>query len=46
MPAGLVVGKTVAIEPVSVTVSGQPVAKTITYVTTTKTEKTETVPAN
>lgn len=48
VPAGLVVGKTVSVLPVvtTTTTSADPFAKTITYVTTTTTEKTETVPAN
>ena len=46
VPADLVVGKTVSIEPLATTESGEPVAQTITYVTTTTTTKTETVPAN
>jgi hypothetical protein len=40
VPAGLVIGKTVTIVPLA-TESGEPVAETITYITTTK---TETVP--
>jgi len=46
VPADLVVGKTVSIQPLATTVSGEPVAQTITYVTTTTTTKTETVPEN
>ncbi len=41
VPADLVIGKTVSILPLATSGSGQPVAQTITYVTTTK---TETVP--
>jgi len=41
VPADLVIGKTVSILPLATTASGEPVAQTITYVTTTK---TETVP--
>jgi hypothetical protein len=37
VPADLVIGKTVSILPMT-TVTGEPVAQTITYVTTTKTE--------
>ena len=46
VPADLVVGKTVSIQPLATTASGEPVAQTITYVTTTTTTKTETVPEN
>ena len=38
VPADLVIGKTVSILPLATTGSGKPVAQTITYVTTTKTE--------
>jgi hypothetical protein len=38
VPADLVIGKTIAIVPVATTETGDPVVKTITYVTTTKTE--------
>jgi len=38
VPADLVIGKTVSIVPVATTEMGDPVVKTITYVTTTKTE--------
>ena len=41
VPADLVIGKTVTILPLVTAGAGQPVAQTITYVTTTK---TETVP--
>jgi hypothetical protein len=41
LPADLVIGKTVSILPLATTGSGEPVAQTITYTTTTK---TETVP--
>lgn len=41
VPADLVIGKTITVLPLAGTVSGEPVAQTITYVTTTK---TETVP--
>ena len=41
VPADLVIGKTVSILPVATGGPGEPVAETITYVTTTK---TETVP--
>ena len=41
VPADLVIGKTVTILPLATTVPGEPVAQTITYTTTTK---TETVP--
>jgi hypothetical protein len=40
VPADLVIGKTITVLPLAGTVSGEPVAQTITYVTT----KTETVP--
>ena len=40
VPADLVIGKTVSIVPLATTGPGEPVAQTITYVTT----KTETVP--
>ena len=43
VPADLVIGKTVTVLPMSVA-SGEPVAETITYVTTTTTTKTEKVP--
>jgi hypothetical protein len=43
VPADLVIGKTVSIVPLATAGSGEPVAQTITYVTTTK---TETVPKN
>jgi hypothetical protein len=43
VPADLVIGKTVSILPLETTGSGEPVAQTITYTTTTK---TETVPKN
>jgi hypothetical protein len=43
VPADLVIGKTVSVVPLSVG-SGEPVAETITYVTTTTTTKTEKVP--
>ena len=43
VPADLVIGKTVSVLPLSVG-SGEPVAGTITYVTTTTTTKTEKVP--
>ncbi len=45
IPADLVVGRTVSIRPLANPASSQPVAETITYVTTTTT-KTETVPEN
>lgn len=38
VPADLVVGKSVSILPLATTGPGEPVAQTITYVTTTKTE--------
>ena len=38
VPADLVIGKTIAIVPVATTETGDAVVKTITYVTTTKTE--------
>jgi hypothetical protein len=38
VPADLVVGKRVSIVPLTTTAPGEPVAETITYVTTTKTE--------
>lgn len=38
VPADLVIGRTVSIEPLTTTGSDGPVAHTITYVTTTKTE--------
>ena len=41
VPADLVIGKTVSILPLATAGPGEPVAQTITYVTTTK---TETVP--
>jgi hypothetical protein len=41
VPADLVIGKTVSIVPLATAGPGEPVAQTITYVTTTK---TETVP--
>lgn len=41
VPADLVIGKAVSILPLATTGTGEPVAQTITYVTTTK---TETVP--
>jgi hypothetical protein len=41
VPAGLVIGKTVSIMPLETSGTGEPVAQTITVVTTTK---TETVP--
>ena len=41
VPADLVIGKTVTILPLATTGPGEPVAQTITYVTTTK---TDTVP--
>jgi hypothetical protein len=44
VPADLVIGKTVTILPLETSVPGEPVAQTITYVTTTTTTKTETVP--
>jgi hypothetical protein len=43
VPADLVIGKSVSILPLPTTGLGEPVAQTITYVTTTK---TETVPKN
>jgi hypothetical protein len=43
VPADLLIGKAVSILPLATTGSGEPVAQTITYVTTTK---TETVPKN
>jgi hypothetical protein len=43
VPADLVIGKTVSILPLATAGSAEPVAQTITYVTTTK---TETVPKN
>jgi hypothetical protein len=43
VPAGLVIGKTVSVLPLETSDAGEPVAQTITYVTTTK---TETVPDN
>ncbi len=43
VPADLVIGKTVTVLPLAVG-SGEPVAGTITYVTTTTTTKTEKVP--
>ena len=42
VPAGLVVGKTVSVLPVATTDAGDPVARTVTYTSTTTT-KTETV---
>lgn len=44
VPAGLVIGKSVSVVPLATVGLGEPVAKTITYVTTTTTS-TETVPA-
>ena len=41
VPADLVIGKTVSILPLPTAASGEPVAQTITYITTTR---TETVP--
>jgi hypothetical protein len=41
VPGDLVIGKTVSILPLPSTGAGEPVAQTITYTTTTK---TETVP--
>lgn len=41
VPADLMIGKTVTIQPMATSGPGEPVAQTITYVTTTK---TETVP--
>jgi hypothetical protein len=38
VPADLVIGKTVSILPLATTGPGEPVAQTITYVTTTRTE--------
>jgi hypothetical protein len=38
VPADLVIGKTVSVLPLATTRTGEPVAQTITYVTTTKTE--------
>jgi hypothetical protein len=46
IPADLVIGKTVSIVPTTVVGSDEPVAQTITYVTTTTTKTTKTVPAN
>jgi CHASE2 domain-containing sensor protein len=46
VPADLVVGRTVFIRPLANPASDQPVAETITYVTTTTTTTTETVPQN
>jgi hypothetical protein len=43
VPADLVIGKTVSILPLATAGSAEPVAQTITYVTT---NKTETVPKN
>jgi hypothetical protein len=43
VPAGLMVGKSVSVAPLALAGSGEPVARTITYVTTTVTS-TETVP--
>jgi hypothetical protein len=43
VPADLVIGKSISILPLPTTGLGEPVAQTITYVTTTK---TETVPKN
>jgi hypothetical protein len=45
VPAGLVIGKSVSVVPLAPAGAGDPVARTITYVTTTTTS-TETVPAN
>ena len=44
VPADLVVGRAVSILPLQTSAAGTPVAQTITYVTTTTTTKTETVP--
>jgi hypothetical protein len=44
VPADLVIGKAVSVLPLTTTASGEPVAQTITYVTTTTTTTTETVP--
>jgi len=38
VPPDLVIGKTVSILPLTTTGTGEPVAQTITYITTTKTE--------
>ena len=46
VPADLVIGRNVTILPLAPTGPGEPVAQTITYVTTTTTTKTETVPEN
>jgi hypothetical protein len=42
VPAGMVIGKTVSVLPVATTDAGDPVARTVTYTSTTTT-KTETV---
>ena len=41
LPAGLVIGKTVSILPVAASDGADPVAQTVTYTTTTKTETTK-----
>jgi hypothetical protein len=46
VPGDLVIGRTVSIRPLAIAGSSEPVAQTITYVTTTTTTKTETVPEN